>query len=77
MYSQRDLSTELGRLLGEFPGVVDHAGIADWAYKAYLRHVGDIEPDVKQLLMQLGTMSMVPEFELSEAELRSIVESNS
>jgi len=76
MYSQRDFSNELGQLLGHLPGAVDHARIADWAYKTYLRHVGDIEPDVKQLLVKLGTMSMGPEFELPESELRAIVESS-
>lgn len=76
MYSQKNLSTELEQLLDGFARAIDHARIADWAYKTYLRHVGDIDPSSKDLLIKLGTMSMGPEFELPEVELRAIAESN-
>lgn len=77
MYSQKNLSTELEQLLDGFAGSVDHARIADWAYETYLRQVGDIDPNSKDLLIRLGTMSMGPEFELPEVELRAIAELNS
>jgi hypothetical protein len=76
MYSQADLSIELGQLLDGFAGAIDYARTADWAYKTYLRHVGDIDPGAKELLIRLGTMSMGAEFELPEPELRGLAESS-
>lgn len=73
-YSRNRFAEELDGFLHDPAGTVDHAKIADWAYKTRLDNLSDMGPDVDKWLLQLGAMSMGTEFEFSERELRDMVD---
>lgn len=72
-YSRNRFAAELDGFLHEPSEVIDHKKIADWAYKARVDNLDDIDPEVDKWLLQLGAMSMGSEFELSCLELRDLV----
>ncbi len=50
--------------------------IGAWAYRQYLNHQFEIDPDsdLDTLLLDLGTMEMGPEFELSYEKLDAMAD---
>lgn len=73
-YSPAKFADELEVLLENRVGISSCKDVADWAYKTRLNNISDMDPRVKEWLLQLGAMSMGPEFQLSEGELRKFIE---
>ena len=68
-YSYLEFSRDLERIITQDNGV-DYDHISDWAYKIRLDNIDDINPEVEDWLSHLELMSMDPQFEYSESELR-------
>ncbi len=67
---------EIARQLEELVskrGAIDVNVVASWAYRARLQSLDDLNREVLDVLEELGSMDMGPEFEWSKAELETLV----
>lgn len=67
--SMRQLGMMLDTRLRE---TTDVAKISRWAYRIYLDNARDIDPEVKNILLDIGRMEDDPQFEYSIDELRDM-----
>jgi len=71
MYTGADFASELGRELAKG---FDAVRIARWSYQTYLLNVHDMEKGLKDKIMDLVLMEEGPQFELSEGEIRALID---
>ncbi len=65
---------EFGRMLkSKLETTTDIPSLSRWAHKIYLDNSRHIEPDLKDILLDLGRMEDAPEFEYSTEELSDLV----
>lgn len=72
-YSIKNFSKDFEKIISDSCGKIDYEKIADWAFKTNQMNCRDIDPDVDRWLIELGTVSMGPEFEMSESQLREYI----
>jgi len=71
-YSKHQFGVELQQQIEKG---VDITRIARWAHhNVCLRHALEMDPELKDIVMQIIAMEEGPEFEFSEEELRKTVE---
>jgi hypothetical protein len=64
---------EFGIMLqSKLRGKVDLVHLSQWAFQVYLDHCRNLEPGLKELLLDLGRMADAPEFEYSIEELSNL-----
>ncbi len=71
MYTQQQFGRELKEKIkmGSSP-----SEIGSWAHATYYEYLSQIDLDFGEFLLQLGTMEMGPEFELSYEKLHEIAD---
>lgn len=72
-YSKKEFANDLEAIISKSLGPIDCDKIGNWACDARFYNICDIDPDVEEWLVELGAMSMGPEFALDESELREYI----
>lgn len=61
---------DFGRMLAEkLEATTDVVALSRWAYQVYLDNSHNLDPNLKDILLDLGRMEDAPEFEYSVTEL--------
>jgi len=72
MYTKNDFKIEIKKVIND--NGYDAEIIAKETYKIYVEHVREIDRELREKLLDIATMEMGPEFEMTEKEFMDFLD---